>query len=123
MRHIPGDQLAPLDAERREVLGRRKVVVRHPADRRPVEPAHQPSALPVGPWPAPQPAVGEDHHRVLLRSIRSIDELAVGGGGSRQVPVEKGERETPPVEEESWPLDMNRPFKRETTPVEKTFFS
>jgi hypothetical protein len=66
---------------------------------------------------------------VLVKAVgvqkKRIDELATSDGGSRQVPVEKagehGDGDEPPAQ--SWPIDMNRPFKRDTTPVEKSFFA
>lgn len=52
---------------------------------------------------------------------KRIDELAAASGGSRQVQTEKSEGENEP-EEVSWPMDMNNPIKKSTTPVEKSFF-
>jgi hypothetical protein len=66
---------------------------------------------------------------VLVKAVgiqkKRIDELSTSDGGSRQVPIEKGTAGSEEAEEvvASWPLDMNRPFKRETTPVEKSFFT
>lgn len=50
-----------------------------------------------------------------------LDKLAKSSNGSRQAGLEKSG--APQSDQEiSWPQDMNRPIRPETTPVEKSFF-
>lgn len=106
----------------------------------PAEPAAKSAVAPVAPPAAPPPAAPvadpavtaaikemTETMGVLVKAVgvqkKRIDELSSSDGGSRQVPVDKSETAADGEEDLSWPLDMNRPFKRESTPVEKSFFT